>query len=281
MIAGIHSGAVVSTRAHGRLLRRLVACLLALSVIVVAMPVMARGSVKLVKTTVKEDKKGRWKLKFTIDYGKKPHIGHVPMVFSFKQTAIYERYIDDNTGKTPATRTVPVPNAEPNNLPVDVGFSNAKGEMFRVTKFAIKLSRANDFEAGEYELTVKESQSGRKIGGKIRIRLQGNNKVINRGSLDFGSGAPKPKPKADADAPKPDDAGDDNGPTAAEDMGPDLSDIPDVEDDDEPVEKPDAVEPKQGGCGCEVAGAPPTSEAGALLLLLGAGLVFARRRVRS
>ena len=80
------------------------------------------------KSTVEEDSKGRWKLKFTIDYGKKPHIGHIPMVFEFKQTAIYERYVDDNTGNTPATRTVPVRNAEPKYENVDVGFSNSKGE---------------------------------------------------------------------------------------------------------------------------------------------------------
>lgn len=254
-------------------MRRLVVGLVALVVFSFAAPVLAAGSVKLSSTNVEEDSKGRWKLSFKIDYGKVPHIGHIPMVFTFKQTAIYERYVDDNTGKTPATRTVPVQNAEPNNLPVDVGFSNSKGEMFQTTKFSIRLSRDNDFEAGEYELTVKESQSGRKIGGTIRIKLQGKNKVINRGSMDFSSPAPKPKPKED----KPADTGEDDRKTgAAEDMGPDLSDIPDVPADD--GSSPAKVEPKQGGCGCEVVGVKPTSRGPAAALLLGLMLIGGRRR---
>ena len=85
-------------------MRRLFAGLLTLILLGLALPSFAGGSVRLAKTSVDEDKRGRWKLKFTINYGKKPHIGHIPMVFSFKQTAIYERYVDDNTGNTPATR---------------------------------------------------------------------------------------------------------------------------------------------------------------------------------
>ncbi len=251
-------------------MRRFVAGWVALAVLVLAVPAVAAGSVKLIKSTVQEDSKGRWKLKFTIDYGKVPHIGHIPMTFSFKQTAIYERYTDDDTGSTPATRTVPMRNAEPNNLPVDVGFSNSKGEMFRVTKFGIALSRRNDFEAGEYELTVRES-SGRKIGGKVRIKLQGKNKVINRGSLDFGSPKPraksKPKPEVDPEESRV------RGP--AEDMGPDLSDIPDVVDDDD---QPDPVRPKQGGCGCHVVGAAPATPSSSWVFLLGL-LVFRWRTV--
>ena len=143
-----------------------------------------------------------------------------------------------------------------------------------MTKFSIKLSRRNDFEAGEYELSVKESGSGRKIGRKIRIKLNGKNKVINRGSLDFSSKKAKPapeKPDEDAGKPEPEPVG------AAEDMGPDLSDIPDdVGDDDGPDGT--KVEPKQGGCGCEVAGAPADLGWPAAAILLGIPLLRRRRR---
>lgn len=256
-------------------MRRWIASLLTLFVLGLAIPSFAAGSVKLSKTTVDEDNKGRWKLKFTINYGKKPHIGHIPMVFSFKQTAVYERYVDDKTGNTPATRTVPVRNAEPQHLPVDVGFANAKGELFQTTKFSIKLSRDNDFEAGEYELTVKESQSGRKIGGKIRIKLTGRNKVVNRGAMDFSSKKPS-KPKPDPEPTSEDVPKDDEEPKAAEDMGPDLSDIPDVADDDE--EGPGKVPPKQGGCGCELVGMNAPRAGWASVLLLGLCVMRRRRR---
>lgn len=252
----------------GRTMRRFIVGLLTLAALSWAAPAAARGSVKLVSSSVDEDN-GTWKLKFTIDYGKKPHIGHIPMTFSFKQTAIYERSLTDESGDKPVERTVPVSNAEPNNLPVDVGFSNPKGEMFQITKFSIKLRRDADFEAGEYELTVKES-SGQKIGGKLKVKLRGKNKIINRKAISFD--APPRKPKTDKPEPeKPKD----EGPVASEDRGPDLSDIPDYVEGDDP-DAAGKVPPKQGGCGCEVAGADTTPRWGAFVLLLGLGVV--RRR---
>ncbi len=249
--------------------KHVVAFVFAVAAMVWAAPAMAAGSVKLVKSTV-EESDGAWKLKFTIDYGKKPHLAHIPMVFTFKQTALYERSLTDDSPDTPVLRTVPVRNAEPNNVSVDVGFADAKGEMFKVTKFSIKLRRDADFEAGEYELSVKESASGRKIGRKIRIKLNGKNKIINRKAMEFS--APKPKPKPEKTSME--DVPEDEGPVAAEDRGPDLSDIPDVVDDDSDV--PGKVEPKQGGCGCEVVA--PRSTTPAWLALGLVGFAVARRR---
>lgn len=251
-------------------MRRFIVGLLTLVALSWALPAAARGSVKLVSNSVDEDD-GTWKLKFTIDYGKKPHIGHIPMTFSFKQTAIYERSLTDEGGDKPVERTVPVSNAEPNNLPVDVGFSNPKGEMFQITKFTIKLRRDADFEAGEYDLTVKES-SGQKIGGTLKVKLRGKNKIINRKAISFD--APPPKPKPDKPAPGMEEP-EDEGPVASEDRGPDLSDIPDIAEDDEP-DNAGKVPPKQGGCGCEVAGADTSTRFGGLALLL--ALAALRRR---
>src|SRR5262249_1885311 len=45
-------------------------------------PALAAGSVTLsTREPVEED--GRWKLKFSIDYGSIPQIPHIPMIFSF------------------------------------------------------------------------------------------------------------------------------------------------------------------------------------------------------
>jgi hypothetical protein len=252
--------------------RHAVATLFAVAMVVWASPSWAAGSVKMTNTTV-EESDGSWKLKFTIDYGKMPHLAHVSMTFSFKQTAIYERSLTDDSPDTPVERTVVVHNAEPLNVPSDVDFSDVQGKLFQVTKYGIKLTRDADFEAGEYELTVKEA-NGRKVGGTLRIKLKGKNKIINRKAMDFSSSAPKPKPKSDPE-PVASDVNDDGSPVAAEDRGPDLSDIPDVSSDD----GSDAakVEPKQGGCGCEVVQPTETSP----LWIYGlAGLAVLRRRRR-
>jgi MYXO-CTERM domain-containing protein len=248
-----------------------IALLVSLVALAWAEPAFARGSVKVTPSTVEEDE-GTWKLKIQIDYGGKPDLGLVPMVFTFKQTVEYERYVDDTSPDTPLERSVPKPDAVPNAVPVDVSFSDpGTGEMFSTTKFNIKLRRDADFEAGEYDLTVKLSNGGQ-IGSTQKLKLKGKNKVQNRKSMDFGSGdnGPKPDPK-----PKP-EPGSEERVGAAEDQGPDLSDIPDSSDDD--GSDGGKVKPKQGGCGCRVVGA---GEAGGGLALLLLGVVVAARRRRS
>jgi len=262
---------------HGRARRLILATLATLMALLVTSSAFARGSVRLNKTRVQE-KDGEWKLSFTVDYGSKPHLAHVPMVFSFKQTTLYERYVDDSTGDNPATRRVPVHNATPIDLPMDVGFSDMSGKMFKITKFKMKLTRDHDFEAGEYQLKVRLA-SGGPIGRPVKIILEGDNKVINRKSIEFS--APPPKKGKENDKPKEQDLPEPaSGP--AEEFGPDLSDIPDISDEEAEAIKdansPDPVDPKQGGCGCELAGqAPPVGTSWALLGL-GAALALRRRR---
>lgn len=261
--------------------RRAVALLAALMVFGWVGAAFALGSVRTDKRAY-EEKDGVWRVKFTIDYGRKPDLPHVPMTFSFKQVMVYKRVLTDEGGETPQMRKERVPNATPINVPMDVGFSDASGKMYKVTKFKIKLRRENDFEAGEYELKVKTS-SGKSLGRPLRIVLNGKNKAIDFRSIDFAS--PKPKSKSAAEPAAPEDAGTDNDGGAVEDMGPDLSDIPDVPDDELPdVGAPPPVEPKQGGCGCHVVGRRsdlPGAPSGALGLLLGAALLVRRRGGRA
>ncbi len=243
-------------------------------------PAAAKGSVKVASTTVKESD-GTWHLNLTIDYGAMPHLAHVPMVLSFTQTALFERYVDDSTGDKPATRVIPINNGVPIDLPMDVGFADMSGKMFKVTKFKFKLTRDAGFEAGEYTMKVRESAGGA-IGTPVRLKLEGDNKVVNRKSMDFAAPAPKPKPSNEAATAQPEPA----GPTAAEDAGPDLSDIPDISDAEadrlSEADGPPSEKPKQGGCGCEVVGAGDGSPALPLSVLAFAamllGLVLMRRR---
>ncbi len=269
----------LDTRWLTRRLRGVLGLLVAASVLLVAMPVFARGSVRLKTTRIKENKRA-WKLKFTINYGSKPALAFVPMIFSFKRTVLYERALTDDSPKTPIERKVRLHNQTPINLPMDVSFGDtASGNIFKITKFSIKLTRDRDFEAGEYELSVRLA-SGGSIGRKVRIYLTGKNKPIDRRAMVFHDDRATPKKKK---KPVADDnaMGDANTRKAAEDMGPDLSDIPDdpVDGDGDASDAPGPpeVDPKQGGCGCQLPGRSlPTGAA--WLGLLALGLVMVRRR---
>ncbi len=240
--------------------------LLALGAMLMVVPAAARGSVRVRNAAPKEND-GEWKLKFTIDYGSIPHLAHMPMVFSFKPVVLYERSLTDKSGDTPVQRSVRLHNQTPISVSMDVGFADAGGTVYKITKFSVKLRRENEFEAGEYELTVKLA-SGATLGRKIRIKLLGDNKVVDRRAMVFGGSVGGGKKKA---TPAPEPAADsDTGPVAAEDMGPDLSGIGDDDDDDDqaPIETPPEVKAKQGGCGCRL-GAPQAHHHGwpALALL--------------
>jgi len=236
---------------------------------------LAVGSVRVARTTIQEDSK-QWKIKLTINYGSLPHLAHIPMVLSFTPTAIYERYVDDSTGDTPARRVVRLRNQATIDLPMDVGFADMSGKMFKITKFKFKLSRGAGFEAGEYTLKIHKA-SGGVVGRPIKLRLEGKNKVINRKAIEFKAKAPKPKSKPDpSDMPEP------SGPRAAEDSGPDLSDIEDISDEEAAAIKadgPPGAKKRSSGCGCEVVGEPAQGQLGLLLLAAVAlALVFVRRR---
>ena len=255
-----------------RRLRGVLGLLMAASLLLMAAPAFARGSVKLKTSRIKENKKA-WKLKFTINYGSKPALAFVPMIFSFKRTVLFERALTDASPKTPIERLVLLHNQTPVNLPMDVSFGDtASGNIFKITKFSMKLTRARDFEAGEYALTVRLA-SGGTIGRKVCFTLNGKNKPIDRRAMVFHDNSAKSKKKKKA--PVDEGAGDSNKRKAAEDMGPDLSDIPDDPvDGDGTDEAPPPVDPKQGGCGVGGAGAPTPAWLGLLAL----GFVLARRR---
>jgi hypothetical protein len=237
----------------------------------------AAPSVKAEKTTLTEAD-GRWRLKLSIDYGSVPDIAFVPMIFDFEPVTYYERALTDESPEKPVLNKKPLQNMKHINESMEVGFSDGTGKAFKVTKFDFAIRRDRGFEAGEYKLIVKMSDSGKQIGQPIRLVLEGDNPVVDRRAISFvgekADGDKKGKPKskhADSDVAKSDAGSSD--PAPASDGEPAPADG---------AEAPPPVEPKQGGCGCEVPGRTTGPANGALGLLAAvAGLAFIGGRARA
>jgi MYXO-CTERM domain-containing protein len=234
----------------------------------------AAGTVQIsTREPVEED--GKWKLKFTINNGAVPNLPHMPVLFVFTATMHYERALTDKTGDKPVLNRIPLSNQQPINESLDVGFSDATGKIFSKTAFDFVIRRDRGFEAGEYDLKIKREGDGVQLGQNIHLVLKGDNPVIDRRAIVFaGDKKKKVDPdKASAGGDKPADA----------DKKADAPAEPAAGGDAPPAEAPapPAVEPKQGGCGCRVAG---DTDGGAPLALAIAGVaavVLARRRRRT
>lgn len=253
------------------LLARLFAAVL-FAALVIAAPSLARagGTVSVTDTQPKEDD-GRWKIKMTMNYGGVPPTAHIPMMFSFTPTVLYERTLTDQSPEKPVINKIPLQNQQAINESMDVGFSDASGKLFNITKFDFVIRRDHGFEAGEYSLKITRSSDGAQMGQTIRLVLQGDNPVVDRRAIVF-SGEKKKDKKPDNAAASPDEKKD----AASGDPAP--SDSPDpAAQTDTPVETPPATPPKQGGCGCIVAGA---DTGGAPLALLFGLVAFRYRRRR-
>lgn len=239
--------------------------------LVIAAPALARaaGTVTVTDTKPKEDD-GRWKLKMTINYGGTPPTAHVPMLFTFTLTTLYERTLTDQSPNTPVLTRLPMQNQQPINESMDVGFSDASGKLFNITKFDFVIRRDHGFEAGEYTLKITRSSDGAQMGQVLKLTLQGENAVVDRRAIVFtGKKDEKKTDKAAASEEKKDE-------TPAADTPAESPEGP--AQNDTPVETPPAAPPKQGGCGCRVAGASDAG-GGALVALLGlAALRYRRRR---
>jgi len=264
------SGFISSASRRAVLFRAFFTALAMAFVLIVPSHAYAVGTVTLA-TKEPQESDGKWKLNFTINYGGKPHIAYIPMIFSFTPTMIYERSLTDQSPEKPVITRLPLQNQVSMNESMDVGFSNAKGEIFNVTKFDFVIKRAKGFEAGEYDLKITRAEDGAQMGQTIKLKLQGENTIVDRRAMVF-SGEKKKKPEEKkeeaSDEKKEGDAaasGDSSGDSSASG--------------ETPSEAPPAVEPKQGGCGCRVADASMGSSAALATLLFGA-LIAWRRGVR-
>lgn len=162
------------------------AMLAALFLLGTVSPAMAAGRVVWKKTTIDENpKRGSWRIDLKIFMPRAPDVAYVPMKFEFEPVARYERSLVD--GKDgPVERTVPLRGQQALIETVDVGFMDAgSGQTLPRTKFTFKITRAHDFKAGEYKVKIKDARNGRQVGTTTRLKLKGENPVVDRRSVVF------------------------------------------------------------------------------------------------
>ena len=223
------------------------------------------------KTTRIDEDDDSWKVELTIYLSRPPPVAHMPLRFSFTPTVVYERSLIDGKDE-PVLNRMPLANQQPLVESVDVGFLDpGQGKIQSRTKFSFRITRDLGFQAGEYDVEMKWTRDGRKLGGKTRLVLEGENKVVDRRSMVF-EGKKKKKKEEPKDyqsqenqlSPE-DEAFWEGGPTEAE-----------TEEEEAPP--PQSMQEKPGACGCRLHDSPappPLSLAGLGLL---AGLLYRRRR---
>lgn len=226
----------------------------------------AKGRVVWKSTTVQENE-GResWKLDLEVHLNKAPDVAYVPMRFEFKPTAHYERALVDGR-EDPVETTIPLQNQQSLIESVDVGFLDAgTGVIQTRTKFSFKITRAHDYQAGEYQVTIKDTRDDSTVGTSQRLILKGKNPVVDRRSIVFTGGEKKKK----KDEPKPEASA---ASEATEEPAPEAEAAP-----EEPsAEPPPPVEERPGG-GCHHG--PPHGLEYAWLLVTGAlGIAYVVRR---
>ena len=256
--------------------RRLLALVLSLvGIFLVPRAAHATGSVTL-STREPVEVDGKWKLVMTIDYGSVPHLPHIPMLVVFTPTVHWDLSLTDKSPEKPVLLKIPLQNQQPINEGLDVGFSDASGKIFKITKFDFVIRRDHGFEAGEYDLKIKREDDGVQIGQAMKLTLKGDNVVVDRRAMTFAGekkgkkGEKKDdgeKKDADKDAPKENE-------TPLENAEPNPNNE---------APAPPPVEPKQGGCGCVVAGdqAAPGSAAALAALAIGAVITLRRKTRRA
>lgn len=249
----------------------LVASMLAtlLGALLLSASALAAGSVSL-STREPVEVDGRWKLVMTIDYGSIPPIAHIPMIFSFEPKVLYERALTDKSPDKPVINKIPLQNQTTINESMDVGFSDASGKVFKGTKFDFVIRRDHGFEAGEYELKIKRQDDGAQMGQTYRLVLKGENTVVDRRAIVFAGD----KPKKAGDQRKVEEKKEE---PVAEKKDEPVADKPAEASD---PNAPPAVPPKQGGCGCFVAGDAAPASGGALGAIAVGALIALRRRRR-
>jgi MYXO-CTERM domain-containing protein len=250
-------------------LRQFIAAVLSIGIFVVTGAAHAAGRVEWKTKSLKESDNHSWTIEVSIFLTKAPDVATLPMRFSFEPSVYYERALMD--GKDgPQERKVPLEGKPPLVESVDVGFLDpGNGQIQKRTKFSFKVTRGHGYEAGEYDVTIRDGRTDSAMGSPTHIIFDGQNEVVDRRAVVF-SGEKKEKAKdsddkKDAEPKKkeltPDDPGYWQG-------GP---------KDDEQKEK---VEPKSG-CGCRIEGSGSRpNELGLGAAVLALGLVGIRRRRR-
>jgi hypothetical protein len=199
----------------------------------------AAGSVSL-QTNSPEEINGKWKLFFTINYGGKPDVAYVPMIFSFTPTSITERSLTDQSPEKPVITRLPLKGQVAINESMDVGFSNPSGGVFTTTKFDFVIRRDKGFEAGEYDLKITRTNDGAQMGNTIKLTLKGENPIVDRRAIVFAGNKKKTDEKKTEGAT--DEKKEGEGTSEAAPTGDSAGAPPPA--DETPTEAPPAVEPE-------------------------------------
>jgi MYXO-CTERM domain-containing protein len=224
------------------------------------------------KTKLNEEDKS-WKIALEVHLDRAPDVAHMPVRFTFTAKTYFERALVDGR-KEPVTRQVPLEHQQPIVESVDVGFLDpGTGKTAPRTRFSFAVTRDRGFEAGQYEVEVTDARSGKELGAKTTLVLDGENEVIDRRSMVFDE---KPKPKAEGSA-KPAEA------APARELTPD-DDAFWAGGSKPPAEKQSPLPPPahmqdKPGCGCRVGG-DGSKASGWALAALGAALVVRRQAER-
>jgi MYXO-CTERM domain-containing protein len=268
----------LSSRTLAACLHVLLAVLLFAGLAAAPRAALAAGTVTISNKEPQEND-GKWKLNMSINYGSVPHLQHIPMLFNFTPTALYERSLVDATGDKPVLTRLPLSNQQGINESMDVGFTDGSGKVFTTTKFDFVVRRDRGFEAGEYTLKITRAVDGVQVGQVQNLKLKGDNPIVDRRAIVF-AGEKSKKSKADP-GDKGEASGDKDKDKDKKDEAAPPSDEPKDLNPSEPnnsapeADPPPSVEPRQGGCGCRVA-----ADAGGLsaLPVLALGIVLAGRR---
>jgi hypothetical protein len=222
---------------------RCLALLFSVFVISLTGAASAAGRVEWKSKTLKESDNHSWTIEVSIYLNKPPDVSTLPMRFSFQPVVYYERSLLD--GKDgPQLRRVPLDSKPPNVESVDVGFLDpGNGTLQKRTKFSFKVTRGHGYEAGEYDVTIKDGRTDAAMGAAAHITFEGENEVIDRRAIVFSGEKKKEKKDDDADKKEADSQ---KKQLTADDPG-----FWEGGPKHDPDAKEEEVEPKRG-CGCRV-----------------------------
>jgi MYXO-CTERM domain-containing protein len=250
-------------------------------ILLVSGTALAGGRIQFDKTVLEENKAGTqssWKVELKVFLDKAPDLATIPVKFEFKPTVYYERFIEDGD-KEPKTRKVPLQGRQSLFESADLGFLDpGTGKIENRTRFSFRITRGHGFEAGEYQVTIRDGRSGNPIGQTTRLVLQGENELIDRRAMVFAG-------KSDEEQKKQKEAEEKKKAESEAALAQNDDPLASSEDEsgwaeDTSEQMPMREKKKPGGCGCRVESETATLSSGLGIagLLLLAGL---RRRRRA
>jgi hypothetical protein len=263
------------TKSRAPRMQRFWMMLVSVALVLFAGGASAAGRVEWKTKTLKESEGHSWTIEVAFYLNKPPDVATLPMRFSFMPVVYYERDLVDGK-EGPQLRQVPLQGKPPLVEGVDVGFMDpGNGQIQKRTKFSFKVTRGHGYEAGEYDVTIKDGRTDQAFGAPAHVIFEGENEVIDRRAMVFSGEKKKEKAKEGEGS---EGGGDDSAKPAKKQL-----------DENDPAfweggpkkgstENNEEVEPKRG-CGCRLADSSSHDESAAAAALAVLA-VFGGRRIR-